>query len=1079
MLFIRCLFVCSMILFSFYSWHTCFANEQVDAFINKQMKEQNIPGLGLLVMENGKIVKNQGYGFSNLELQTPVTPDSVFQIASAGKQFTALAILKLIETGKIASLDDSIDKYLGNSLPPNWKEITIRQLLSHTSGIPNSPSDLDFQKNYTEDQLLKLITKDKLAFQPGAKWMYSNGGYMLLGIIIHKVSGEFYWDYLQQIAFKPLDMTSTRVNILEDIIPNRAAGYELIDNQVKNQGWISPTLSVTADGSIVTTLNDLAKWNNALDQQKIINKELYQALWTPIKLNDGSHFPYGFGWFIEDINGHKLIQHPGEFQGFRSEIARYPDDKLSVVVLINGNYADPIFIAHHVAGIYNPAVASKTYEPVKLDPALLDRYAGIYKSDEPPIEVDIQAKNNELIFTIGDKHISLLPYNETSFFDPHSVMTLTFEVDKNQKVVSMTYHKTAAIEMIFKRQNGQVSLIPRKLLFGNPEKTSAKISPDGLKLAYLAPNNQNILNVWVRELEKGQDSQVTSDNSRSIRQFIWQFDNEHILYMQDKDGDENWHIYQTEIGTPTTKDLTPFEGVKSEILAVDPRFPKELLFKTNKRDPSKVDVYRLDLKTGQSKPDTENPGDVIRWVADHNLQIRAALAYAADGSLIIRVRDKMTSPWRDLLKIDPNEIAPDDVLGVIDFSSDNQSIYLITSLGANTARLLKINITTGEQKVVAEDRRYDLTDLLLNPTTYALEAVGVEREHHDWIVLDPTLKQDFDFLFQKLKTDINIPSRDVSNLKWTVVSQSDVHPSQFFLFRRPKDLKFLFSSQPSLERYRLSSMQPISFEARDGLPLEGYLTLPVGLDPKNLPAVILVHGGPWLRDIWGFHPQVQWLANRGYAVLQINFRGSTGYGKKHLNAGFGEWANTMHHDILDGRSWLIEHGYADPKKIAIFGESYGGFETLVALAFSPDDFCCGVDVVGPSNLISLLKTLPADWASMKSFMERRIGKLEGNEEFLKTRSPLYKANQIKKPLLIAQGANDPRVKQAESDQIVEAMRRNHLPVEYLLFKDEGHGLVQQLNKMKFYAAAEAFLAKYLGGRQEPPTEEENWESLKH
>jgi dipeptidyl aminopeptidase/acylaminoacyl peptidase len=629
-------------------------------------------------------------------------------------------------------------------------------------------------------------------------------------------------------------------------------------------------------------------------------------------------------------------------------------------------------------------------------------------------------------------------------------------------------------------QPNQGALIPRRLLFGNPEKTSAKISPDGTKLAYIAPDAKNILNVWVRDLKsKGQAHQVTADHKRGIRQFIWQFDNDHILYPQDKDGDENWHLYQTHIGTRETRDLTPFDGVKAEILSVDPLFPQKMLIKMNKRDPSLSDVYRLDLKTGLLALDTENPGDVIRWVADHRLQIRAALAYAKDGSLLIRVRDNGTASWRNLLTIDQDEIAPDDILGVITFADDNQSLYLITSLGGNTARLLKIDLSTGQKTVIAEDPHYDVTELLLDPKTYALEAVGIDRERYDWIVLDPQLKADFNEIFQQLKGPFNITSRDDLNQNWIVISQSDQHPNQFYLYRRQsKALEFLFSAQPDLERYPLSPMEAISFEARDGLALHGYLTLPQDLPPENLPAVILVHGGPWFRDSWGFNPLVQWLANRGYVVLQINFRGSTGYGKSHLNAGNREWGNAMHQDILDGRKWLVEKGYADPQRIAIFGESYGGYETLAALAFSPQAFCCGIDVVGPSSLITLLKTLPPDWAALRASFDARVGKLESDQELLKSRSPLFKADQIKKPLLITQGANDPRVKQAESDQIVAAMRRKHLPIEYLLFKDEGHGLVRPENKLKFYAAAEDFFAKYLGGRQEPPTLEENWESLK-
>lgn len=620
----------------------------------------------------------------------------------------------------------------------------------------------------------------------------------------------------------------------------------------------------------------------------------------------------------------------------------------------------------------------------------------------------------------------------------------------------------------------EAPLIPRKYLFGNPEKTGAKISPDGTKLAYLAPDSNNVLNVWVRDLKKGKDKQVTSDKVRGIRQYAWQYDNSHILYIQDKDGDENNHLYQTDIGTQETKDLTPFDGIKVELVAADSAYPEEMLIGMNRRDPTLFDVFRLNFKTGELTLDTENPGGVIGWVADYHLQVRASQSYTEDGSTLIRVRDSRESPWRDFLTFDPLEIG-----SVESFTADNQSLYVMTSLNANTSRLLKIDIATGKQELIVEDPEYDLTSVMLNPTTHALEAVGVERERNEWIIFDPKIQEDYDFLTKELKGPISLASRDLSNQQWIVIAYSDQHPSHYYLYHRPtKGLKFLFTTQPKLENYQLSPMEPITIKARDGLTLHGYLTLPAGMEARNLPTVLLVHGGPWVRDSWGLSPLVQWLANRGYAVLQINYRGSTGYGKAFLNAGDREWANKMHDDLLDGKEWMVSEGYADPEKIAIFGGSYGGYATLVALTFTPDAFCCGVDIVGPSNLITLLKTLPPYWIPMKVQMDRRIGNLEKDQDFLKSRSPLFKVDQIKKPLLIGQGANDPRVKQAESDQIVAAMRSKNLPVEYLLFADEGHGFAQPNNRMKFYAAAEEFLAKYLGGRSEPPTKEENWDSVK-
>jgi len=618
-------------------------------------------------------------------------------------------------------------------------------------------------------------------------------------------------------------------------------------------------------------------------------------------------------------------------------------------------------------------------------------------------------------------------------------------------------------------------LIPRKLLFGNPVKAAAKLSHDGTKLAYLAPDANNVLNVWVRDLKsEGVDKQFTNDTKRGIRQFIWPFDNASILYIQDKDGDEDWHLYQTTLATRATKELTPFDGVKVELLDADPRKPNEILIQMNKRDPTLFDVYLLNLQTGQLELDTQNPGGVVGWAADHNLQVRASQSLAADGSTVIRVRNQVDSPWRDWLTIAPTEIG--EMQG---FTADNQSLYVMTSLDGNTSRLFKIDIESGKRTLIAEDPNYDLGSLILHPTTYALEAVGVEREKDEWIVLDPELKADFQFLSDRFQGAFTLVSRDLANQNWIVVAQSDQRPGHYYLYRRPtKSLDFLFSTQPDLERYQLSPMEPISFQARDGMTLHGYLTLPSGVEPRNLPTVLLVHGGPWARDSWGLQPMVQWLANRGYAVLQVNFRGSTGYGKTYLNAGNREWANKMHDDLLDAKAWMTGKGVANPEKVAIVGGSYGGYATLVGLTFTPDAFCCGIDIVGPSNLITLLQTLPPYWKPLQVIMNIRVGNLETEEEFLKSRSPLFKVDQIKKPLLIGQGANDPRVKQSESDQIVRAMRQKQIPVEYLLFPDEGHGFARPENRLKFYAAAEAFLAKYLGGRAEPASADENWETLK-
>ena len=613
--------------------------------------------------------------------------------------------------------------------------------------------------------------------------------------------------------------------------------------------------------------------------------------------------------------------------------------------------------------------------------------------------------------------------------------------------------------------NPATPLIPREVLFGNPERADPQISPDGTQLGYLAPVH-GVLNVWIRTLGKSDDRAVTDDKKRGIRNFTWQFDNRHILYTQDVGGDENWRLYQTDIASKKTTDLTPFEKVRVDLVAYDWKTPDTILVQMNKRKPELFDVHRIDLRNGKVELDTENPGDVQSWQADNALQVRAAQVQTPDGGTIIRVRDSRKSPWRDLIKWGPDETFG----GTYGFTRDNKGIWVGTSLGVNAARLLEIAVATGKQKVVIEDPQFDINATINNPKTNALEAVNLIKQRIEYAFLDPKLKEDFAVLAKVRDGDIQGISRSLDDSKWIVTYVSDNAPVYWYVYDRPaRKATVLFSNRPKLEKYQLSSMKPIEFQARDGMTLYGYVTTPAGLEPKALPMVVLVHGGPWGRDVWGYSSYAQWLANRGYAVLQVNFRGSTGYGKKYVNAGDRQWAGAMHTDLLDGKDWAVKQGIADPKKVCIMGGSYGGYATLAAVAFSPDAFACGVDIVGPSNLNTLLKTIPPYWSTILATFHKRMG---DSEDILKAQSPLFKADQIKAPLLIGQGANDPRVNKAESDQIVAAMRKNNKPVEYYVFPDEGHGFARPTNNMAFNAVTEEFLAKYLGGRYEPANQDE-------
>jgi dipeptidyl aminopeptidase/acylaminoacyl peptidase len=611
----------------------------------------------------------------------------------------------------------------------------------------------------------------------------------------------------------------------------------------------------------------------------------------------------------------------------------------------------------------------------------------------------------------------------------------------------------------------QTLLIPRGVLFGNPERSSPQISPDGTMLAYLAPD-QGVLNVWLRTIGKTDDRVITNDRKRGIRNFAWQYDSNDILYTQDQGGDENWRVYQTDIAKKTTRDLTPYEKVRADIVALEPSHPESALVQLNKRDPKLFDIYRVNLKTGELTLDTENPGNVAGWQPDHDLQVRAAQVTTPDGGTIIRAREDGKSQWRDLIKWGPEE-----TLGnVSGFSPDNKALLVMTSLDANAARLLSVDVSSGQRTVIAEDPHYDVSSVLTHPKTNKLQAVVFLRERRDFQILDKDLQGDFEALKKVRDADISDISRDLADKKWIVAYEGDDAPIYYYLYERSsKKATMLFSNRPALEKYNLAKVKPIEYKARDGMTIYGYLTTPVGVDVKNLPTVVLPHGGPWGRDLWGYDPMAQWLANRGYAVLQPNFRGSTGYGKQYVNAGDRQWAGAMHTDLLDGKDWLAKQGIADQTKVCIMGGSYGGYATLAGVAFSPDAFACGVDIVGPSNLNTLLKTIPPYWSTILAVFHRRMG---DNEEFLKSQSPLFRADDIKAPLLIGQGANDPRVNKAESDQIVAAMRRNGKPVEYYVFPDEGHGFARPENRTAFFAAAEVFLAKYLGGRFEPPADAE-------
>ena len=611
-------------------------------------------------------------------------------------------------------------------------------------------------------------------------------------------------------------------------------------------------------------------------------------------------------------------------------------------------------------------------------------------------------------------------------------------------------------------------LIPRQVLFGNPERVSPRISPNGTGLAWIAPH-EGVLNVWLAPV--GADGVhwdaaqvVTDDTDRGIRVFRWAHDGYHLLYLQDSGGDENWRLYDVDLRTMQRRDLTPFEGVQAQILATEKKHPSEVLVGLNRDNPALHDVYRLDLVTGDLVKEVENPG-FAGWVADTELVIRAGVELNPhNGAMVVHVRDGNSDAWRVVLSVPFEDTLTSAPMAI---SADGASMLALSSAGADTGRLVRIDLATGAQEVLASDPDADVSGVRVHPDTRDPQIVTWVKERMEYRVLDPSVEADVAAIRALHPGDPDIVAQDDSDTVWLIGFTNDAGPVPYFLYdRQRREGRFLFDHQPELSRYELAPMEPFCYTARDGLTIHGYVTFPPGAGRTGLPMVLNVHGGPWGRDNWGFSSEAQWLANRGYVCVQVNFRGSTGYGKAFVNAGDREWGAAMQDDLTDAVAFAVAEGWADPDRVAIFGGSYGGYAALAGVAFTPDLYRCAVDIVGPSNLKTLIETIPPYWHPQIALFHRRVGNPETDAEFLWSRSPLSRAAGIHTPLLIAQGANDPRVKQAESEQIVAALRDAGIDYEYMLFPDEGHGFAKPTNRLRFYAAAERFLARHLGGRAE-------------
>ena len=614
-------------------------------------------------------------------------------------------------------------------------------------------------------------------------------------------------------------------------------------------------------------------------------------------------------------------------------------------------------------------------------------------------------------------------------------------------------------------------LIPRRVFFGNPDRTQVTISPDGAHLAWLAPRD-GVLNVWVAPRERPADARpVTADAGRGIRFYAWAYTGRDILYIQDKGGDENWRVYSADVNTGEVGDLTPFDGVAAQIVGLSHRRPDELLVALNNRDPQWHDIYRVNLTSGERTLLLQHDR-FIGVEVDDDLTIRAAIQMTPSGGLdIFRADGDDWTLWQ--------AFPAEDMLtaSIVGFDKTGHVLYLRDSRDRDTAALVAIDITTGERSLLAADERADADLVLRHPTERHVQAVAFDYERKEWQVLDPAIAADMAFLRDVTDGDAEITSRSLDDRFWLVAYVVDDGPVRYYLYDRQRQAAdFLFTNRAELEGLPLANMRPAVVPARDGLNLVVYYTLPPGSDSDGdgipdapLPLVFIPHGGPWGRDTWGFNGWHQWLANRGYAVLSVNFRSSTGFGKSFTNAGDFEWGGKILADQQDGVQWAIAQGIADPARVAVMGGSFGGYSTLAGLTFYPEVFACGVDIVGPSNLITLLETIPPYWKPMIELFTMRVGdhRTEEGRALLKAHSPLTYVDRIVRPLLIAQGANDPRVKQAESDQIVTAMQARGIPVAYALYPDEGHGFARPQNNLSFAALAEAFLARCLGGRVQP------------
>jgi dipeptidyl aminopeptidase/acylaminoacyl peptidase len=622
-------------------------------------------------------------------------------------------------------------------------------------------------------------------------------------------------------------------------------------------------------------------------------------------------------------------------------------------------------------------------------------------------------------------------------------------------------------------------LIPRKILFSDPQRAAVRISPDGKMLSYVAPSDKGVANVFVEDLSTQRARMVTRAAHRGIYDYAWAFDGKHLLYFSDENGNEDFHLYSVDLTNEEIRDLTPFAGTRAQQLLLSPVRPGQVLIGVNRRDRKVFDMYLVDLETGATTLDTANPGDVLSWTADPNFVIRAATAFTDHLDTVVRFRENAAASWRDVFVL-PFEQAPflGQVNGgniIVDFSADGKKLVLGSSKNSPNCKLVELEGGAGKvSRVLAEEKDGDIAQVfadhfrtLIDLRSHQVHAVAFDDVKVQWHALDNGTQRDFEKLSQLESAVFNVEATDLSNERWIVSFARDNAATSFYFYdRKTQKPQFLFKDQPQLSDFTLAEMKPVTIRARDGFELLSYLTLPVGVSPKRLPLVLVVHGGPWARDDWGFDPNTQWLANRGYAVLQVNFRGST-VNETYMNAGNGKIGTGTDDDLTDAVQWAIAQEIADPRRIAVMGGSFGGYSTLRALTLHPDMYACGVEEVGPADMATLIHSIPDYWKPVKKRWLRRIGDVVADPQLNEKLSPLFHADAIAAPLLIGHGLNDPRVKIEQSEKIVNTIREKGGKVLFVVYPDEGHGFARPENNIDFAGRAEELLHEAVGGRFEP------------